>query len=151
MKSKSSVVAWVVAVVVIILIIIGAWYWRNGANVSKSVPAPAQSASVASAASIAAVHHPIAEASAPAPASTAPLPALADSDAGVRAALARLGGGDASVGNLLASRHIVQRIVAMVDALPRHEMGRNILPLKPPAGTLATSVVDGELVLDQAD
>ncbi|HET8554506.1 MAG TPA: DUF3014 domain-containing protein [Rhodanobacteraceae bacterium] len=149
MKSKTSIVAWVVAVVVIALIIIGAWFMRHGAHPPATHPAPA--ATTATTASAPAIQHPIAmAASTPAPASSAPLPTLDQSDSSVTAALARLGGG-ASVGKLLAKGHIIQRIVATIDALPRRELGNNILPLNPPAGDVATATVDGQLTLAPSD
>ena len=148
MKSKTSIVAWIVAVVVIILIIIGVWFMRHGTQQPGSQPTPATTAAPSTAP---AIQHPIANAvSAPAPASTVPLPTLADSDGSVTAALGRLGG-DASVGKLLAKGHVVQRIVATIDALPRNELGNNVLPLNPPAGDFATATVNGQLTLAPSD
>ncbi|HET7299569.1 MAG TPA: DUF3014 domain-containing protein [Oleiagrimonas sp.] len=150
MKSKTSIVAWVVAVVVIILIIIGAWFMRHGTHPTATRPAPAATTAMATT-SAPAIQHPIAQAaSAPAPASSVPLPTLDNSDDSVTAALTRLGGG-APIGKLLANRHIVQRIVATVDALPRRELGRNILPLNPPAGDFATTDANGQLVMASSD
>lgn len=149
MKSKTSIVAWVVAVVVIVLIIIGAWFVRHGAHPPATRPAPA--ATTAPTASAPAIQHPIAmAASTPAQASSAPLPTLDQSDSSVTAALVRLGGG-ASVGKLLAKGHIIQRVVATIDALPRRELGNNVLPLNPPAGDVATATVNGQLTLAPSD
>jgi len=145
MRSKTSVVAWVVAVIVIVLIVAGAWYLRHASRQAPVSPAP--SSSVAPASTAPAIRHPIARAaSAPAAAATAPLPALSKSDSAVAEALARLGG-SATVGKLLANAHIIQRIVATIDALPRHELSDNVLPLVPPRSKLATQRVDGQLVM----
>ncbi|HET6587705.1 MAG TPA: DUF3014 domain-containing protein, partial [Oleiagrimonas sp.] len=66
MKSKTSIVAWVVAVVVIILIIIGAWFMRHGTHPPATRPAPAATTAMATT-SAPAIQHPIAQAaSAPA-------------------------------------------------------------------------------------
>lgn len=144
MKSKTSIVAWVVALVVIVLIIAGAWYIREHRTGEAASPAAATTAENPASASTA-PQHPIASAaSAPAPASTAPLPALDESDASVTSALTRLLGDD-SVSRSLASSDIIQRVVATVDALPRREMGHNILPLKPPGSHFATAQVSGQL------
>lgn len=145
MRTKTSVVAWVVAIIVVIAIIVGAWFVRHGREPAPVTQAPAATVAVPSTAAV--IRHPIAQAaSAPAAAATAPLPALSKSDDVVVAALARLGG-DATVAKLLANAHIVQRIVATINALPRHEMGDNVLPLLPPQGQLATQRVDGNLVM----
>ncbi len=150
MRGKTNVVAWVVAVVVIILIIVGAWFVRHGLQPPQT-SRPAATATTAQPAAPAAVRHPIAEAaSTPAPASTAPLPSLADSDGAVARALARLGG-DVSVAGLLVDRHIIERIVATIDALPRRGLGNNVLPLRPPAGQFATATVDGQRVIASAN
>lgn len=149
MKSKTSIVAWIVAVVVIILIIIGVWFMRHDTQPPASQPTSA--ATTAAPSTAPAIQHPIANAaSAPAPASTVPLPTLADSDDSVTTALGRLGG-DPSLGKLLANRHVVQRIVATIDALPRSELGNNILPLNPPAGDFATATLNGQLTLAPSD
>ncbi|HET7267741.1 MAG TPA: DUF3014 domain-containing protein [Oleiagrimonas sp.] len=150
MRTRTSIVAWIVAVIVIIAIILAALYLRHDRQ--TQVPEAPLAASTAPApAHTPVTHHPIAmAASAPASASTAPLPTLADSDAAVTAALARLSG-DVSVGKMLANAHVIQRMVATINALPGHGMGNNILPLNPPAGGLATDTVNGQLVLSSSN
>lgn len=147
MKRKTNIFAWVVAVVVVIVIIAGAWYLRH-ARQAPVARTPAVAASAPPAAAKSAIEHPIARASSsPAVATSAPLPSLADSDGQVTAALARLGG-DAAVGKLLVNRHVIERIVATIDALPRRELGDNILPLQPPAGDFGTATAtDGQVVV----
>lgn len=150
MKSKRSVIPWVVALVVIVLIIVGAWYLHDEKQ-RREAPATAHSTSVSPANASTAPEHPIAEAaSSPATASTAPLPALGESDARVTSALARLVGND-NVGRFLAPGNIIQRFVATVNALPQRGMGNNILPLKPPGGRFATTGSEGRLSIASAD
>ncbi len=151
MKRKTNIFAWVVAVVIVIIIVAGAWYLRH-ARQAPVARKPAVAASTTPPAARTVIEHPIARAtSAPAAATSAPLPALADSDGQVKAALARLGG-DATVGKLLANRHVIERIVATVDALPRQELGDNILPLQPPAGDFGTATTaDGQVVMASAN
>lgn len=145
MKSKTSIVAWIVAVVVIVLIIIGVWFMRRGTQPPAAQPVPATQTSAPAPAP--AIQHPIANAtSAPATASSVPLPTLGESDASVTTALGRLSG-DAGIGKWLVKGHVVQRIVATIDALPRRELGNNILPLNPPMGDFATSTANGQLTL----
>lgn len=147
---KSNVAAWVVALIVILIIIAAALYWRYG-NVGSQSKAPAAVSTAAAPPLEPAIRHPIANAaSSPATASSAPLPSLSQSDSAVTAALARLTG-DTSIGNMLANGHVIQRMVATINALPRHEMGNNILPLRPPAGDLATRTANGQLVLSSSN
>lgn len=150
MTSNKRIAPWIVALVVIVLIVAGAWYLRQH---RQSAPAPVPSSSTATrpAAASTAPEHPIAQAaSSPASASTAPLPALADSDGAVASALARLLGADDVASHLAASDYI-PRFVAMVDALPRRGLGRNVLPLKPPPGHFTTAGTDDDLTLSEDD
>ncbi|HEX7341800.1 MAG TPA: DUF3014 domain-containing protein [Rhodanobacteraceae bacterium] len=149
MRGKTSVVAWSVAVVVVIAIIVAAWYVRHGGK-APAVIAPVAKTSAPVAPPAPVIAHPITKVVAPAAASTVPLPTLDASDADVTSTLARLTG-DAAIGKLLARAHIIQRIVATVDALPRRELGDNILPLQPPAGSLGIGSRNGQLVLASAN
>lgn len=94
------------------------------------------------------IQHPIGQVQAgPAVASTAALPALADSDGEVAAALAALAGDERLRGVLVPSRIIV-RVVATIDALPRHAgLGVFMLPAHTPKGGFITTVVDGGTVM----
>lgn len=149
-SKKKSGVAWAIAIIVIIVIIAVAWYVRRGQQAAV-VPAPAAAVTAPAAATQPVIAHPIAAATPATAASTrAPLPSLAQSDAAVTSALARLSG-DAAFGKL-ANAHLVQRIVATVNALPQHELGDNILPLHAPTGNVATTTADnGQLVMAAAN
>ncbi|MBM7131781.1 DUF3014 domain-containing protein [Dyella mobilis] len=122
---------------------------KDVANVLPAAPpAAASSSTPASSTSTAVIQHPIAQAeSGPAAASTAPLPALADSDASVLDALSKLAsGGD--VRALLAPNQVISRVVATVDALPRHGLGSSfILPLRTPKGSMQTTQANGETLI----
>ncbi|MFK2900807.1 DUF3014 domain-containing protein [Dyella jejuensis] len=112
-------------------------------------PAPSTSAPARAASTI---QHPITQASSgPAPATTAALPALVDSDANVRDALAALvSGGDLHA--LLVPSQIISRVVATVDALPRQGIGSTyILPLRTPKGALQTGQANGTTVIAAAN
>lgn len=148
MRSKTNVVAWVVAVIIVIVIVVGIWFWHQHQQVPSAQAPLATAPAPAPTPPVPAIQHPIAKAaSAPAPASTTPLPPLDRSDAAVTAAIARLTG-DATAGKLLANAHLIPRMVATIDALPRHEIGSNILPLHAPGGSFATDKAnDGQLVL----
>jgi hypothetical protein len=66
-----------------------------------------------------------------------PLPALADSDAAMRDALAKLFGRELE--EFFNLHEIIRRIVASVDNLPRKDLPLRVMPIKPVAGLPLTS------------
>jgi hypothetical protein len=64
---------------------------------------------------------------------TTPLPALDASDAAVIAALGAIAGD--GLGAILNPEHVIQRIVATVDALPRPKLASDAFPVRAPPGT----------------
>lgn len=93
-----------------------------------------------------AIRHPIEAtqpAREPAPA-TSPLPALAQSDAEMRNALARLFG-QKQLEAFFNLTEIIRRIVVTVDNLPREKVTLRLMPVKPVVGTFATSGKDESL------
>lgn len=121
----------------------GVYLARRAMHPAGQAPAPAMPAAPSSAPAAAApIRHPIDRAAAPAAASTSPLPALADSDASVLSALGAMAGGH-DLAALLTPNQIIPRIVATVDALPRHTLGRSVLPVRSPAGAFAVARADG--------
>lgn len=141
------------AVVLAAIVALGVWIARRAMQATEggmpvqSASTAATVASAAAPATAAGIRHPIAQAAVPASASTAPLPALDDSDASVHAALVALGG--AGLEDLLLPQSVVNRIVATVDALPRHALGSSsILPLRTPRGAFRTAETQGILTAD---
>jgi hypothetical protein len=119
--------------------------------VRQRTPPPPATAPAPVASATAPAHYPIAQArSGPAAASTAPLPALDASDAAVAEALSALAGGHGLRG-LLVDGNLIPRIVATVDALPRHDLGNNILPAHTPKGAFITEDVAGRTVTGEAN
>lgn len=160
-KKQTSYASWFVAIIVLIAIVVAGVYLVRMAmhpkdttqesSVPAALPPPASSSAPASSAS-APIQHPITQAeTSPAAASTAPLPALADSDTGVLDAISKLaGGGD--LRSLLTPSQIISRVVATVDALPRHGMGSSfILPLRTPTGSIQTVQANGITVIGPAN
>ncbi len=134
------------AVIVLAALAAGAYLAHRAmvANTPAPVPAPAPASAASAAPSI---RYPIAQAgSGPASATTAPLPALEQSDAGVAAALEALTGGE-GLRALLVPRQIIARMVATIDALPRHAIGSRILPLQTPQGAFLTDQTGGVTVI----
>ena len=152
-RRKSGGSGWTLAVIAVVVIAAVAGYvgWRATQPNGGAGPAPASTraaaASTAAPAPAASAQHPIAQAAVPASASTAPLPALGDSDASVSSALYALGG--EGLKGLLLPQQVVGRIVATVDALPRHALGSSfILPLQTPRGAFRAKETQGILTAD---
>ncbi|TCV97082.1 DUF3014 family protein [Luteibacter rhizovicinus] len=135
MNKQSSGVARVLWVVVV-LAAIGAgfvvWQKEKAAKPQEAAVALPSAASTSIPSSASAVQHPLG--AAPAGASTAALPALGDSDSAVIQSLMALGG-DGALKALLVPEHVIPRIVATIDALPKQSVGLNVLPLRTPTGS----------------
>lgn len=144
---------WLVAVLALIVVVAAGYFLVQRARQPAHAPAAAPTATTAPAPASTApvVDHPIGKAeTGPASASTAPLPALADSDADVIDGLLALAGGH-DAGAWLVRQSVIPRIVATVDALPRSDMGRFILPVKPAGGSLQMQQAEGRNVIDAAN
>ncbi|WP_426700011.1 DUF3014 domain-containing protein [Rhodanobacter sp. Col0626] len=153
MGKKTSVGNWIGAVVVVLAVLVaGAYLAHKAMHPGAPTSAPATPATEASAAlaTRAPIQHPIDQAgSNPAGASAAALPSLDDSDASVAAALASLAGGR-DLSSLLVSRQVVARIVATVDALPRHGgLAPFTLPARTPKGSFITTATEGTTVIGE--
>ncbi len=149
MSRQASTGSWIGAVVVVLAVVAAGAYLAHKA-MHPGPPltvAPAASASAAASAASAPIQHPIEQVQmAPATASTGVLPALDDSDASVAAALATLAGGS-ELAPLLVREQVIARIVATVDALPRHDgLAVSTLPANVPKGVFAVDEVDGGTV-----
>lgn len=152
MSKQVSVGSWIAAIVVVLVVIAGGAYLANKAmHPSEPVEAaaPASSSTVATTTATP-IEHPIDQAQInPATASTAPLPALNDSDSSVAAALSKLVGGS-GLDALLVSQQIIPRIVATIDALPRHDgMSTFLLPAHPPKGSFVTANEKGQTFVSE--
>ncbi|MGN6235800.1 DUF3014 domain-containing protein [Dyella sp.] len=153
-KRSSNGGRWVIAVIVLIVVAGAAYFLVQRARQADTKPAvssaPAQSAP-APASTAPSIAQPIAQAdTGPAPASTAPLPSLADSDANVADSLIALASGS-DMSAWLVRQSVIPRIVATVDALPRSDMGRFILPVKPAKGSLQMDQANGQSTIGAAN
>lgn len=148
MSKQTTAISWIAAVVVVVAVVAaGVYLARQAMHAGKSPGATSAAPTSAPAAGSTArqpIQHPIDVAQAGAAvASTAALPALDDSDAAVAAALAAVMGGERLQG-VLVPRRIIARIVATIDALPRHEgLSVIMLPAHPPQAAFATTAVAG--------
>jgi len=148
MNKAKAATSWIAAAVILVVVIVaGVFLVRRALHPVSASDHVATSAETADQAIASSARHPPAAAPAGiAPASTAVLPALNDSDDEVAAALAALVGGE--LRGLLVPRQIIPRIVATIDALPRHAgLGPTILPAQPPKGAFLTANADGGKVM----
>lgn len=148
MSTKASGPKWVIGIVVVALVLIAAYLvLKHRREALTHVPASTQSAPAVASTTPPPVQHPISQAQVnPAAASTVPLPALDDSDAPVRDAIARLGG--SGMRSLLASSALIPRAVAAVNALSGKSLPANVLPVHAPKGSFKTTTSGGDTVTD---
>jgi hypothetical protein len=93
------------------------------------------------------IAHPI-EQAAGASEGTAPvLPSLDASDAAVVEALKGFAA-SSSLGALLNPEHVIQRIVATIDSLPRQKLSPDALPVRGAKGTFAADTENGKVEID---
>ena len=139
----------IVLLVLLMILAAGAvffYLWRQNASQQSSLVTPPP-AEVSAAVEVApAIRHPIGDAqSASRPYSeTKPLPALMVSDTTMQNTLVELFG-PASLGKIFFEDAIIHRFVTTVDNLPRKAVPSRNLPVKPIAGPMATSTLDGKI------
>lgn len=146
MEDRSSAGKWIAIIIVVVIIIAAAVWWSS----RRATPAPGAMpmAPAASATASSSPQYPIsaAHASLPAATSTTQSTAFDDSDADAEESLPSLIG-DSALQHLLVKSDLIPRIVATIDALPHRELGRNILPVRAPAGLFATTSDAGQVVI----
>jgi hypothetical protein len=147
---------WLLGIIVLIAAGAGAYYYFS-APPEQAAPAPvlAQAPPSVETAAVAqpepglepAIRHRL-----ELPASEAPvsLPTLDNSDAMVRESLLGLMGGEAFA-QMVIPAHLVRRIVATVDNLPRGTAPRRVLPLNAVPGAFAAAGPGEEAILDAAN
>ncbi|HET7924918.1 MAG TPA: DUF3014 domain-containing protein [Rhodanobacteraceae bacterium] len=130
--------AWLAGVLAIAGAIgIGLYLARTGKPPVTELPGTSGAAPAAPATPPAStIQHPIEAAAAPG-GDTAPLPALDASDAAVLAALAMLAGDGLTA--LMNPEHVIPRIVATIDSLPRQKIAPDALPVRGASGTFAAA------------
>jgi hypothetical protein len=112
---------------------IGLYVARTGPPAVSELPGTSRIAPAPAAPPASTIQHPIEQAAVPGDAS--PLPALDASDAAVLAALGALTG--EGLAALLNPEHVIQRIVATIDSLPRQKIASDALPVRGASGTFA--------------
>ena len=116
---------------------IGLYLARTGKPPVTELPGTSGAAPVAPATPPAStIQHPIEEVAGET-GDNAPLPALDASDAAVLAALGALAGDGLTA--LMNPEHVIQRIVATIDSLPRQKIASDALPVRGASGTFAAT------------
>lgn len=123
---------------------IGLYVARTGKQAVTQLPGQSAIAPASQAASTP-IQHPIDKAVTGADDST-PLPTLDASDAAVLAALGTLGGGGLS--DILNPEHVIQRIVATIDSLPRQKIAPDALPVRGAQGTFVARQAGAQREID---
>ncbi|HEY4294140.1 DUF3014 domain-containing protein [Luteibacter sp.] len=148
MRSQSSGSKWVAGLLVVAIAAgVGVFVYREKLAGEKAASPPFATASSSAPAHAGTAHdaalpqHPIG----PASGSTAALPPLDQSDDAVLAGLLALTGDDA-LKSLLKPQAIISRMVSTIDALPKHTIGMNIVPLRTPTGRFQVQSDDGMFV-----
>jgi len=124
---------------------IGLYVARTGKQAVTQLPGQSALAPAPSAASSTQIQHPIDKAITGADDST-PLPTLDASDAAVLAALGTLAGGGLS--DILNPEHVIQRIVATIDSLPRQKMAADALPVRGAQGSFIARQTGAQREID---
>ena len=134
-------------VMVVAAILAGVLVWRGMHREAAPAVAPAPTLPPPSAAApeTTAPKYPIEAAGAPAP-DLATLPDVADSDAALQDALAKLFSG-LPLDKVFHLDQIVPRFVATIDNLPRQTVALQKMPVKPVGGAVEVSSGDGRVLL----
>ncbi len=124
---------------------IGLYVARTGKQAVTQLPGQSATAPASSAAPSTQIQHPIDKAVTDA--DVTPLPALDASDAAVLAALGTLAGG--GLGDILNPEHVIQRIVATIDSLPRQKIAADALPVRGAQGTFVARQTGAQREIDE--
>ena len=126
---------------------VGLYLARTGNAPVSALPGQSTLATPATAPTGAPIQYPIDAAAGAGDAGTAVLPALDASDAAAIEALSGLFGAT-GLGALLNPEHVVQRIVATVDSLPRQKLAPDALPIRGAQGSFAARKEGGQSDID---
>ena len=130
LRARSSSAPWIAAIAAMVALAAAYWWWqRQPVSTPPAVSPPAAEAPPAPAQAEPAIRHPIDDARAglAAPGEDRDrLPALGDSDAAIRAALAGIPGAG-EFERFFYPQEIVRRLVATVDNLPRRSVATQVM------------------------
>jgi hypothetical protein len=136
------------ALALVVAIGAGLYFAKKGAPPTSALPG--QSSALPAAATspqASTIQHPIEGAANAVDASTPMLPALDASDAAAIEALSGLVG-NSGLGALLNPEHVVPRIVATIDGLPRQKLSSDAFPIRGAGGTFNAHTENGRSEID---
>jgi hypothetical protein len=141
--------AWLAGALALVAAIgIGFYAARKGPPPTSALPGQSSALPpAATAPSASTIQHPIGDAASATDANAPVLPALDASDAATIEALTGLAG-TSGLGALLNPEHVVQRIVATIDSLPRQKLSPDAFPVRGPGGTFVASGEGGRREID---
>ena len=150
LRARSSSAPWIAAIAAMVALAAAYWWWqRQPVPTPPALSPPAAEAPSAPAQAEPAIRHPIDDARAglAAPGEDRDrLPALGDSDAAIRAALAGIPGAG-EFERFFYPQEIVRRLVATVDNLPRRSVATQVMAAKPVPGAFVAAGSDGNLAI----
>jgi len=150
LRARSSSAPWIAAIAALVALAAAYWWWqRQPVSTPPAVSPPAAEAPPAPAQAEPAIRHPIDDARAGLAAPDEDrdrLPALGDSDAAIRAALAGIPGAG-EFERFFYPQEIVRRLVATVDNLPRRSVATQVMAAKPVPGAFVAAGSDGNLAI----
>jgi hypothetical protein len=140
---------WLAAIALVIAGGAVLYWWRQHAPSTPAAPPVAETPAAPPAKAEPAIRHPIEDARARAglpESADRPLPALADSDAMLREALAGVPGTGAFE-RFFHSQDMVRRFVATVDNLPRKSVAAQVMVVKPVDGAFSVMGSEGSMTI----
>ncbi|MET0230067.1 MAG: DUF3014 domain-containing protein [Rhodanobacteraceae bacterium] len=141
--------AWVAGTLALVAAVgAGLYFAKQGAPPTSALPGQSSALPpVATTPNASTIQHPIDAAASSADASALVLPALDASDAAAIEALAGLAG-SSGLGALLHPEHVVPRIVATIDGLPRQKLSPDAFPVRGAGGTFTAQTDNGRSEID---
>jgi hypothetical protein len=140
---------WIVAIAVIIAVAaVIYWWWQRQPVATAPSASPPVAEAPAPTKAEPAIRHPIEDAQSGLKRSQEDhLPALGESDAMIRAALATLSGA-AGFDRLFHSEEIVRRFVATIDNLPRKSVAAQVMVARPVSGAFLAAGAEDKLTIN---
>lgn len=146
---RKASTAWLPVIALLVLVVGAGLYWY-GRPQPEALPSPPVAAPEPAASVEAPARYPPPAPSAPATPGEPALPSLDASDDDALFALIGLIGNE-NVRDWLYKEHLIERIVATVDALPRAKVAQRVWPLRPVPGNFTVADADQRQVMASAN
>jgi hypothetical protein len=149
-RGTSSWTVWLTGAIALAAAIgVGVYFARKAPPATSAPPGQAGTTApaVAPASASSSIAHPIEDTAVANDRAAPVLPPLDASDAAVAEALKGFAGSPA-LGALLNPEHVIQRIVATIDSLPRQKLSPDALPIRSARGAFETGTENGRVEID---